>query len=444
MDFRETFREIWSGCLYIMHVIRGKEPTSDVGAKRTAYFKEAFGRSRAPATRNSKVIIAQHKGEPDFPVEVEVEEQVDIDIEGEKQWLGLGDNYGYGLQYLRRERSDGLEVQIGRELERRGYTANSSADFVSSFTIDTPDGPAVDMQGLPRANLSTGQRRRRSWWSNIYDRISQSSQDMPLGLGLNQAPVQNRRATKSRRPATLIGADPGLLLPHGHHLDDPPPPSVMYTQHYQHHSTRLTNSGDDVLAPLPMLKMHQPRNQRSQQLFKSSSPGSKPDKALAVYYPVSSGAMDSSLGSFPPDQAPSEMDSLFECDFPTGSGSSHGIKDFDCTYPALEGNTRSRSTRAPVRDYEFGAAREYVVSQARLGFHIIPDGLTAEVVAFPSLEPHRKMSKISRSDSWHRREAAFLHPPLPSSSAQFLHPLVIVSNNGNNESLPSDPQNFCT
>jgi hypothetical protein len=122
MDFRETLREIWSGWLYIIHTIRGKEPTSDVGAKRTAHFKEAFGRPRAPAALHTKMIVSERKSEPDFPVEVEVEEQVDVDIGGEKQWLGLGDNYGYGLQYFRRERSDGLEVQIGRELERRGYT----------------------------------------------------------------------------------------------------------------------------------------------------------------------------------------------------------------------------------------------------------------------------------------------------------------------------------
>jgi hypothetical protein len=133
LDFRETFREIWSGCLYMAHKMRGKEPISDVGAKRIAYHKAAFGRSRAPAARKTEIKVPERKREPAYPVEVEIEEQVDVDIGGERQWSGLEDNYGYGLRYFQRERSDELEVQVRRELERCGYTPRLSNLFSSDF-----------------------------------------------------------------------------------------------------------------------------------------------------------------------------------------------------------------------------------------------------------------------------------------------------------------------
>jgi hypothetical protein len=293
--------------------------------------------------------------------------------------------------------------------------------------IDTPGGPAIDTQAPPRADELTRQGRQRSWWSSIYDRISQSSQESQCGPGLTQPPVQSRRPSKSRRqrPLTRREADLGLLSPHGHDLDDLPPPSVIRTHHNQHRSNRaLTNTGEDVLAPLPVLDERQPRNLPSQRVFKNSAPGSKHVKAPAVHYPASSGVRDSSSGYPAPVQAPAQMDALFGRVFQSNS-SSHGTRDFDSTHLALEESSRSRSIptmpMSLVQDYEFGVARQRVLSQTQFGFHTAPDGLTAEVVTFPSLESHHEMSNFSRSDSWHRREAAFLHPPFPSSSAQLLH-----------------------
>lgn len=50
---------------------------------------------------------------------------VDVDkvihVGEERQWLGLGDKYAYSLGYAtRKEKSDGLEEQIEKELEKRG------------------------------------------------------------------------------------------------------------------------------------------------------------------------------------------------------------------------------------------------------------------------------------------------------------------------------------
>lgn len=131
-DFRETFREIGVGCIYIYDKMRGKEPTPDLTARRAAYYEEAFGRPRPsnlPAgkgfTDDKMQSLRKSKSQPKLPVQVGVEEQVEVDVEGERQWLGLGDDYGYGLGYMRREKSDSLGLQIEHELEKRGYTTGN-------------------------------------------------------------------------------------------------------------------------------------------------------------------------------------------------------------------------------------------------------------------------------------------------------------------------------
>jgi hypothetical protein len=54
---------------------------------------------------------------------LEVDTTVEVAVDGEKQWLGVGDNYGYGLS--RRERSEALGMQFDKELEKRGYGRSS-------------------------------------------------------------------------------------------------------------------------------------------------------------------------------------------------------------------------------------------------------------------------------------------------------------------------------
>ena len=115
-DFRETFREIKSGLIYITDRIRGVEPRPDMGARRVAVMENAFGRSRLSEREKNGAT----KG-------VEVVEEVDVDIGGERQWLGVGDDYAYGLAYAnRKERSDGLEEAIEKELVKRGVDIRKS------------------------------------------------------------------------------------------------------------------------------------------------------------------------------------------------------------------------------------------------------------------------------------------------------------------------------
>lgn len=117
-DFRETFREIWAGCIYILDRMRGVEPRTDVSARRMVVMEAAFGRARLKETRR----------EPEKSFGVTVKQEVIVDIEGETQWLGVGDDYAYGLGYLsRREKSDGLEDAIEKELQRRGVRLRDSS-----------------------------------------------------------------------------------------------------------------------------------------------------------------------------------------------------------------------------------------------------------------------------------------------------------------------------
>ena len=122
MNFKETGRELWEGIVYMVRKYRGREV--DTQARREAALENVFGRSRFAITREanssgSKVNVS----EKDAGVTVEVEKEVHVG--DERQWLGLGDDYIYGLGYQakrQRERSEGLESQIEKELARRGYS----------------------------------------------------------------------------------------------------------------------------------------------------------------------------------------------------------------------------------------------------------------------------------------------------------------------------------
>jgi hypothetical protein len=128
MDFRETFRELWAGCVYMWHKSRGKPPLLDKGAVRAAHYETAFGKQRPTQMKRNFVgdrpDDCTNLSEPMFPmVQAQVDEHVEFDVVNEKQWLGIGDDYGYGLlKFLRKERSESLEKQIEKELEKRGYS----------------------------------------------------------------------------------------------------------------------------------------------------------------------------------------------------------------------------------------------------------------------------------------------------------------------------------
>ena len=178
MDFRETFREIWIGCVYLYDKIRGKEPKLDVGAKRSAHYEVAFGRSRFPQSLSPQGVQNTEKMERKFgnatlpSVEIEVDRAVEVEVEGQRQWLGLGKDDRYGL-HPGREKSEGLEEQIDHELERLGYPKCTPFCFIWAMLLT---GLTVN-QGESQPAVEVKRSKTNSWWRNLYNRISQSGQD---------------------------------------------------------------------------------------------------------------------------------------------------------------------------------------------------------------------------------------------------------------------------
>jgi len=88
--------------------------------------EDAFGRARLRNTGN------EQQKNPRKVVEVRKEVDVDVDVGGERQWLGLGDDYAYGLGYAsRREKSDGLGEAIEKELRKRGVRLRDAGILLS-------------------------------------------------------------------------------------------------------------------------------------------------------------------------------------------------------------------------------------------------------------------------------------------------------------------------
>jgi hypothetical protein len=122
MDFRETFREIWVGCIYMFDSMRGKEPTPDFGVIREVHYRSAFGRQRPYQTNlpqmQDRMISAN---DLIFPaVQIEIDREVEVVINGKREWLLLGkpdEKQGQSTD----EKDEGLQEQIDLELVRRGY-----------------------------------------------------------------------------------------------------------------------------------------------------------------------------------------------------------------------------------------------------------------------------------------------------------------------------------
>ncbi|KZP19623.1 DUF300-domain-containing protein [Athelia psychrophila] len=252
-DFRETFREIGTGCAYIVDRMKGRESHVDLIARRAGVFEDAFGQGRprpaAIATMHTFGIQPQH-GQEKHAMQVEVQQEVNVDVGGERQWLGNGDDYGYGLAYASRrekDRSDGLGEAIDKELKRR--------------RADSDNG------GTPRQASDGGTSRpRTSWWRGVYNRLSQSGPD----------------PEETARHATLI-------LPHHYEYDDAPPASIIQTYRNSQaseanaDSTRLNDS--DVLRPLPPSPT--PRKQHKDNAS-PPTPVTRSDSLLARVFPYAS------------------------------------------------------------------------------------------------------------------------------------------------------------
>ncbi|KAG7090729.1 hypothetical protein E1B28_009820 [Marasmius oreades] len=245
MDFRETFRELWAGCVYMWSKMRGQEPKVDVVARRQGYYENAFGRARPSAfttTPSGNEGLNDKDRDVMFPsVRVNVERTMEIG--GRREWLGAGNYYGYGIY---REKSEELEEQIEAELARRGY---GRAEIGRRGNIK------------PSAEEEVGHPRERSWWRTLYNRISQSTEPE---YESRLSPSPSRKVTHSKRRSSRRSfrrqdrdVEQDLLTDYRIGMDDPPPPSLIRkyrasTQSPQGNSLYVDarHQDSDALSPL--------------------------------------------------------------------------------------------------------------------------------------------------------------------------------------------------
>ena len=161
-DFRETFRELWEGCAYMFRKYRGLE--TDPKARRMVIREDLFGKG-IPRERLSGKGGSGSRSEADVsyqPVSVAVEIEKEVHVDAEWKSLRTGDDYIYGLDSPRRERTTCFEEQVEIELEKRGLSLRSS----TSVEIVSSDAP----------NSGHG-RGQKSWWRRTLDRLSRTSED---------------------------------------------------------------------------------------------------------------------------------------------------------------------------------------------------------------------------------------------------------------------------
>ncbi|KAI9462621.1 DUF300-domain-containing protein [Russula earlei] len=187
MDFRETFRELFAGSVYMWHRMCHVE--TDPLARRITVFENAFDKDR----------VAGRRGRPGEVVEVD--KAVEVEVDGERQWLGVGDDYGYGL--MQRERSEALGAQVEQELEKRGYG-------LPNFDPDAN-----------RGRSHTRERRHRSGWRSPHHRASRNSQSDPHHPAV--------RASSSPKRKLHPQPTPRDAEEHMRVYDDHPPPSILRT-----------------------------------------------------------------------------------------------------------------------------------------------------------------------------------------------------------------------
>ncbi|EKM53467.1 uncharacterized protein PHACADRAFT_53168, partial [Phanerochaete carnosa HHB-10118-sp] len=167
-NFKETLVELWYGLVYMFRRTRGREV--DVMARRQAAHENIFGKSRhqIPGSEIASLTNQRVTDEDKVPLSVHVAVEETVHVNTERQWLGLGDDHAYELGYhsrKQREKSEEFGEQVERELASRGYGRRQPSDNRAKYDLLQPTEP---MQPVAR------RRSGRSWWRNIYDRLSQS------------------------------------------------------------------------------------------------------------------------------------------------------------------------------------------------------------------------------------------------------------------------------
>ena len=283
--------------------------------RRAAHYEEAFGRSRLAYAGPEKNLKGSHnlreKLVAHSSVTVDVDQEVQIEPGEERQWLGTGDDYGYGLGYLQRERSEGLTAQIDRELGRRGIGLRPSHDEPTPVNVGSSDGN------------SRHQRNKCSWWRTVYDRISQTGHEETDQL----APYTQRRLERTSHPRREE-AHQRLLQDHA----DMPTCGMDFEQYASNHRAEV-----DILAPLSVYHNHR-RSQCSRNQSRHFSEFPKGGPAL-------SHREAQRVVSVPVTPSPnSRSDSLLARIFPQSDNGSIRDRESDSAHSFLSSSTRGISS----------------------------------------------------------------------------------------------------
>jgi hypothetical protein len=283
--------------------------------RRAAHYEEAFGRPRLAYAGPEKNLKGSHNlGEKSAAhpvVTVEVDQEVQTEVGGERQWLGTGDDYGYGLGYLRRERSEGLVAQIERELGRRGIGLRPSHDEPTPLNVGSSDDNARH------------QRSRRSWWRTIYDRISQTGHEETDQLD----PYTQRRLKRTSHPRREE-AHQRLLQDHADVLTC----DMDFERHVSDHRAEA-----DILAPLSVYHNHR-RSQYSRNHSRHFSELPNGGSAL-------SHRETHRVASVPVTPSPNNRsDSLLARMFPQSDNGSFRDRETDSAHSFLSSSTRGISS----------------------------------------------------------------------------------------------------
>ena len=200
----ETLRELWAGIVYMFRRWRGKE--TDKLARRVAAHQGVFGHSRSRvlsdgiAQNESLIRNGQEKKREEKRMkslnrvesrrldEVMVEVEREVFLGSERQWLGVEGSRDYILGSVTREKSEGFEDAVAKELYTRGYTLRGKV-FPHFPTLDTK--LIIRNRGQPAQQAQVRLQRCRRRAGSRSGRKSESvmvAKHLPTSI-----PVRRRR-----------------------------------------------------------------------------------------------------------------------------------------------------------------------------------------------------------------------------------------------------------
>ncbi len=189
-------------------------------------------------------------------------------------------------------------------------------------------------------------RQQRSWWRSVYNRVSQSGQD------IDEEEVPSRRLSKrkskskrSRQHSKDTDADRSLLHD-PNNFKDPPPPSLIRKSRGQDQYSWNQDSAyyipgergvaphEDMLAPLSVFSEHRSSHvQRKQQRHVPSS-GTSKSYTNSRHVDSNSARQVSTPSKHPPPVHLTRSDSLFGRVFPPSTDHATSVRHVPATYEA--------------------------------------------------------------------------------------------------------------